>query len=431
VETRLSSPAARFTFLAALIVSAAILTFEAVRIWIAETHLESADPVEMEKGVRLVPGDADAWDRLGRYYLLSFTDPNIPLAVTDFRRAVDVDPLSENYWLDLASAYDASGDEESAQDAYAHARGVYPTSALVAWNYGNFLLREDKNDEGYAEIQKAVVGNPLLLPLAMSRVWHATADVNQLLDHVIPANVDAYVQALNFFGSIHQMQAGLVVWSRLAALKQPIRLAVVFPFIEELVREDDSDDARRMWNEATLASGDAQLALANDSVVSDGSFDAAFPYGGLGWNWESTQGAVINFDSSTPNGKGRSVRVDFSGGANLTVVQPSEYIAVAPATAYHFHAAMRTDDVTTDSGLRFDLHDPNHNAPNIQTENFTGTHPWTNLDLDVQTGPQTHFLLLRLYRAPSTFFENKLGGTVWITDISLAPASSATSQARK
>jgi hypothetical protein len=71
------------------------------------------------------------------------------------------------------------------------------------------------------------------------------------------------------------------------------------------------------------------------------------------------------------------------------------------------------------------LIDPHHGGVNVQTENFTGTRPWTDLDLDLTTTPNTHFLTIDLHREPSTFFDNKLSGTVWIADISLVPAIGA------
>jgi len=58
------------------------------------------------------------------------------------------------------------------------------------------------------------------------------------------------------------------------------------------------------------------------------------------------------------------------------------------------------------------------------TENFTGSRKWTATDLDVITGPETHFLVVRLYRGGSRLFENKLSGTVWIANLTLVPADS-------
>jgi hypothetical protein len=42
--------------------------------------------------------------------------------------------------------------------------------------------------------------------------------------------------------------------------------------------------------------------------------------------------------------------------------------------------------------------------------------------VELTTGPDTHFLLVRLLRFGSRLFDNKLSGTVWIADASLVSA---------
>jgi hypothetical protein len=220
------------------------------------------------------------------------------------------------------------------------------------------------------------------------------------------------------------VKPGLVVWQRLIALKQPIVLARTFRFFDELIREDDGDAALQMWNEAIVAAGDQQLAVSGgDSLVSDGLFQTDFPNGGLGWRWQTEPGTSIDFDTSTLNGKGRSVRLDFSGGTNPNVKEPMQYVAVEPGRTYHFHGAMRTDQITTESGTRFYISDPSHNNLNFQSASFVGTRPWSNIELNLTTSPQTHFLLIQLLRDPSKFFDNKLSGSVWISDVSLVSAA--------
>jgi len=115
--------------------------------------------------------------------------------------------------------------------------------------------------------------------------------------------------------------------------------------------------------------------------------------------------------------------LDFGGGRNLEISAPMQYVAVEPNRKYHFHAFMETEGISTESGMRFSIFDPNHNgAVNLMTENFTGSHKWTATDLDVATGPETHFLVVRLYRVASRLFENRLSGTVWLADVTLIPA---------
>ncbi len=422
------SPPLRRYLPIALLALAAIVIWQASEIWLADYRMKTGRPDEMEKSAALLPGNAEVWDRLGRYYLLSFANPDVPKAITEFQRAVKVDPRSEDYWMDLASAYDADGNTAGAEDAYAEARKAYPTSAMVDWNYGNYLLREGKQQQAYDEIRRAVRGDHNLLTLAMSRLWHSNPDVNQLIEHVIPPDVDSYFTALDFFSRLNEVQPGLAVWKRLVALKQPIALARTYNFFFILLHSDDSEDTLHVWNDAVAAAGTPGLAVRGDSLVSDGYFANSFPNGGLGWTWQTQPGAAINFDDSTPDGKGRSVRLDFNGGVNVDIQQPSQYVAVQPGRTYHFHAAIRTTEISTDSGMRFWISDPFRGGINLQSDDLTGTHPWTDVDLDVTTTPRTHFLSIRLLREPSKRFDNKLSGSVWIADVSLVPSEGGATQ---
>lgn len=426
MDTIASSPALRRCFPLMLPVVAAILIWQASELWLADYRMKTGSPAELQKSVDLVPGNAEAWDRLGRYYLLSFANPDVPQAISDFQRAVKIDPLSENYWIDLASAYDASGNSTGARDAYAEAHKAYPTSAIVDWNYGNFLLREGEEAQADEEIQRAVRGDPNLLTVAMSRIWHSSRDVNQMLDHVIPPDVGSYFTALDFFSRLNEVQPGLAVWQRLIALKKPIVLPRTYNFFFILLRSDDDRDTLRVWNDAVAAAGEPGLALQGESLVSDGHFENRFPNGGLGWTWQTQPGATIDFDSSTPDAKGRSVRLDFNGGVNANIQQPLQYVAVEPGRTYRFHAAIRTSDISTESGMRFSVADAFHGGINVQSANLIGTHAWTDVDFDVTTTPRTHFLAVKLARDPSKRFDNKLSGSVWIADVSLVPAKGGT-----
>ena len=89
---------------------------------------------------------------------------------------------------------------------------------------------------------------------------------------------------------------------------------------------------------------------------------------------------------------------------------------------------MRTDQITSDSGIRFLVADPNHdNTLNVISDNFIGSHGWSPINVDFTTGPLTHFVLIRVVRYPSTLFRNQLGGTAWVADISLTPTSGSQS----
>ena len=423
MELTFEGKRSRWALLIAALIVAFVFSFQAIRLWIADYRINSESLSSIKSGVALEPGNAAAWDTLGRFEQLDFVAGDPDEAVKAFQKAVQKDPLSAYYWMNLAGAYEAVGDIAHARDAFQQARNVYPLSAQVAWNYGNFLLRQQQPAEGYTQIQRAVRSDPSLLPLAISRTWRSSHDVEMLLNQVLPADQDAYFQALDFFASAQQAEPGLVVWQRLMSLGISIALPRSFPFLEELIRQDRSTDATRVWRDALRAAGFSHQEPQNGSQIWNGDFTGEFTNGGLGWRWDNLIGIAIDFDSAVPGHGGRSVRLDFGGGNNPDINKPLEYVPVEPSRIYRFRGYIRTESISTEHGMLFLIYDPHDsNAVNFRTESLVGTHLWDSVELRVVTGPQTHFLVIGLHREPSRLFDNKLSGSVWIADVSLVPA---------
>jgi tetratricopeptide (TPR) repeat protein len=183
----------RKAFLLVFFFAAAILTYQAIRIWVADYRVKSNRIDQMERGVALEPENAAAWNRLGRARETNFENLDPADAVADFQKAVARVPLSADYWMDLAVGYESIGNIPLAREALNRARAAYPGSA-----YGNFLLRHDDDAEGFAQINQALRADPTLVALAVSRVWHLSQDPNILLNQVLPVDEDAYFQAIDF-----------------------------------------------------------------------------------------------------------------------------------------------------------------------------------------------------------------------------------------
>jgi len=392
-----------------------------IRRTLAQKDSESTNFEQIQKAARLEPGNAEYWDLLGRFKELDFERPDISAAIQYFNRAVQLSPRSSAYWIDLSSAYETAGDAARARQALDTARGVYPASAEVVWEYGNYLLRQGEFDAGLAQIRQAIRIDPSLLPLAISRSWRANGDVNQLLDQMLPVDIDAYFQALDFFASIREVDPGMTVWRRILAMQQTFPLARSFPFIEELIREDRTAETREVWRDAVARSGPVSMGGAS-SLVWDGSFDQDFANGGLGWRVTDLVGVSREFDTKVFVSPPRSLRIDFGGASNLDLCEPSQFVPVEPNRSYRFQASLRTDVISTESGIRFAVFDPQHTgAPDLLTPSVTGTNEWMTQTGTITAGPSTHFLDICVRRRPSRLFENRLSGTAWVDDISLNP----------
>ena len=424
MEISLANARHRVLMLAGCALIGAVLIFQAIELWIENRWINSQNERLVERGVKLIPSDAAAWDNLGHLRQWKLADSDLPGAIDAYRRALREDPHSAHDWLDLASAEEASGNDVEAHDAFVHAQTVYPDSAEVAFYYGNFLLRRADYAPAYAQLRRAVQADPSLLPLAISRAWRATGNANQIIDRLLPPNDSVYFQAIDYFAGIHQCDAALSLWKRVADSKEQVPLSSTFPLIDELIAEDRSDDARRVWSQV-ISSAALPGHHASRSVMWDGDFEADLSGGGLGWRWAPAPGVYLLFEAAPSQADGRALRLDFNGGSNLDLAGPYEFVPVDPGQAYHFHALMRTEAITTDSGPRFSISDPNHaGAVNVVTKNFTGSHDWTPVDADFVASPQTHFVVVRLIRPPSRLFDNKLAGTLWIAGISVMPVAS-------
>ena len=133
-------------------------------------------------------------------------------------------------------------------------------------------------------------------------------------------------------------------------------------------------------------------------------------------------GADFDFDMDVKHSGSRSARLIFDGTENLSYEGLFQYVLVSPGTHYRFQGFLRTDQISTESGMRFEIVDPKDPQHlDVVTPNETGTLPWTLEQIDFTTGPRTHLIQIRLARRPSERLDNKLRGTVWIDDISIAP----------
>jgi tetratricopeptide (TPR) repeat protein len=405
-----------------------VFVYSAAKLWIASNWMHSLDRAKMQKAIALEPGYAEYWDRMGRLLQFELDDQDLAGALKNYQMAVKLSPRTARYWVDLAVVQETLGDVQQAREDFAQALAAYSTSAEIRWAYANFLLRQGEMPAALKAMRESIAGDPSLLPLAITRAWHATGDADELATNVLPADPQSYLQALDFFAQEKNVDAGLKIWNDLAARPQKFSIEKLFPFFEEMIRENRAADAQRMWNEALDVCGLPHDKI-REQLVFNGGFENDILNGGLDWRLSQVLGMNVEYDTSIRHGGSRSLRMDFDGGSNLDLIEPAQFVPVEAGQQYTFHAYLRTDSITTESALHFEIFDPSHRGEvAAATDGLDGTHLWTGVDAEIRTGPQTKFLEVLLRRTPSRQFENKLSGTVWIDDVSLTPGTASDSE---
>jgi tetratricopeptide (TPR) repeat protein len=424
MQISLSSDWRRSLFLILIVLAPAGLIFGAGKAWLAAHWAASSNPDAWFRAAKLEPGNAEYWHRLGLLEEWDFERGDPHQAILYLRRATETNPRSDMDWMDLASAYESVGKMAPAQEAFERAKTAYPASAEVAWRYGSFLVRRGGLSEAFAEIRRALATDPNLTFEALSECWKASADVPRILHEVLPAEARYYLTALDYFLAHHQADAALTVWNGLLALKQRFEMQRAVPLVDELISEGRFEEAQRAWQQALVATNWPQYQTGDSSLVFNGGFEGDLLNGGFDWRKDAISGAAFSLDSGVVHSGEHSLRIAFDGSTNLDFAQFRQWVPVEPSRRYRFQAYVRTEAISTDSGIRFALYDVFHPAAlQILTANLLGTHPWSVVETELTTNPETRLLAIVLRRIPSGKFDNKLRGTVWVDDVALVPIS--------
>jgi hypothetical protein len=426
MPTERVNPAWRWTIFAAFLSAAFMLAASGIRHAVAAHWANAGNPDLQLRAAEIEPSNSDLWYQLARHRQLDLENTDLQAAISYYQRATSINPISPFYWIDFASAYESAGNVSAAERAFRQSRELYPISADAAWRYGNFLLRQGRVPEGFQQIHEALSVDPKLTIPAVSVCWRATQNIGEILGSVLPDAPDENWGAIEFFVRAGEPLPAMAVWRRLAPHLGSVPLARSFPLIDMLIATGHGQDAGTVWNQALPAAGISRHPDTEGSLVWNGGFEADTLDGGFDWRFGSVQGAEISWDEASVHSGRRSLRVDFDGTANIDFQSISQYVVVLPATRYRFSAFLRTQDLTTESGVRFEIRDLSHSAtPARSTAGLVGTQDWTKQTIDFVTGPDTNLLQLVLRRTPSSMLANKIRGTVWVDDVKLVPLSAS------
>jgi tetratricopeptide (TPR) repeat protein len=422
---RVSESLSRALVVLVAIAIAAPLSYYSVRMARAAYEAERETADGFRKAVHLEPSNPNYWYWLGHFEQFNLGQPDSSRAEFYFQRAVALNPVYTNAWLDLGTNYESDGNTKAAREAFLRAKLSYPSSAEVSWRYGNFLLREGDLPIAYAEIRRAVQAEPHRAASAFSRCYRANPDIDAILNQALPAEPAVYVDVLGEAAQSKQLAVARIVWRRLLLLHPHLHFQDFDPFVSQLFATGQSTDARQVWDEGVATMTLPALQQAKDSLVWDPSFESGAEGYLFSWRYQPvTQGVQILLDPKQKHSGSQSLRLTFDGKHNQNLEPACTVVNVDPKNAYHFSGWVRTQDLTTNSGIGFRIHSVGGPAPSInQTSEIHDTTPWTSLEMTWMAGPQVHQASICIMREPSDTPNMNISGTAWVDDVNLVPQS--------
>src|SRR5215472_9307438 len=402
------------------------LSFSGIRAAIARNGAEGDTANGLKLAVRLEPENPNYWYFLGRYQQDNLEQSNSALAAESYRKAVALNPLATDAWLELAMAYELDGKFDQARDAYLAAKKSYPGSAEVSWRYGNFLLRHGQQVQAYTELRRAIEADPHRAALAFSRAYRSNPNLDEILQQLLPAKQSVYVDVISEAAGSKQLAVAQTVWTQLIALHSRLPIREVDYLVSELLQAGDLSAARRVWDQGVATMNLPPLLEAPGSVLWDPSFESGIRGYSFSWHFEPiVQFVSIGLDRSEKLSGNQSLRLSFDGKHNPNLEAACSTGIVQPGTTYHFSGWIKTRDITTENGVGFRVRSTDDgSAPVLNTREFHGGNPWTSVDQTWTASPRTHQAQVCVVRNPSDSPGVRISGTAWVDDVNLVPEPS-------
>ncbi len=422
---RLSDSLSRGLVVAAALLVALWLCFFGVRTAIARYYSEVETAKYLETAVRLEPDNPDYWYSLGRFQQYNLEQQDAAGALKSYEKAIELNPVATEAWLDLGTAYELDGKTDKARAAYVEAKKSYPTSADVSWRYGNFLLRQGNQVQAYAELRRAMEADPSRAASAFSRAYRTNPNIDEILRDLLPAKQSVYVDVIWEALSEKQLAVAKTVWAKLLTINPTPRLDLreVNRLVSELLFSGEYTEARRVWDQGTATMNLPPLLQPKSTVVWDPSFETDVNGSAFSWGYPAIlQGASIGLDKSQKLSGKQSLRLSFDGKHDPSFETPCTQAIVEPGTTYRFSGWIKTNALTSDQGVGFRLRSIGQTAPTVtSTQQILGTNPWTVVDQVWTAGPDIRRVQICVVRDSSVNPDARISGTAWVDDVNLLP----------
>jgi tetratricopeptide (TPR) repeat protein len=272
-------------------------------------------------------------------------------------------------WIDLGNTKEELGNTAGALAAMDQAVRWAPHYAHTHWQRGNLLLRMGRPEDAFAELRKAAAANETYFPNLLDLAWGMSGGDVKAAEGLIDINTESERAA----------------WIRFLVAAKAYREAFAF------------------WGRQ------------GTSIV-NGGFEEPFILNdtGFGWFVSPEHKNRMAIDVSEKLEGTRSLQINLDGNWPPATPLLSQIIIVEPATTYRVSFSVKTKDLVTGGPPVLIISDSKTNQLG-KSENFpTATSPWTNLNFEFTTLPNSQAAVIRLQRNNCDSSPCPIFGTLWL-----------------
>lgn len=416
MQISLASPARKYLFLTLCGVCAASLAWSAASECAASYLADRGDALNLQRAVRLEPRNAEYQSRVGQYFSLVDRDPT--KSVHALQLATSLNPHKSRYWLQLASAYQVSGDQDAQVQAMERGLAADPRTPNTAWDAGNLYMVMGETDKALQQFKLVLDHEPSMASAVFPMSWRINSSVDSYLGGYLPPSLDVYFAFLDFLMAKKETAASEKVWNQLASLGQPLKKQRAFDFIRFLLTQREVEAASNVWQQCAALCGLEGYQPSAGNLVINGDFAKDVQNAGFDWQYTKLPEVSLALDPAQLHESHRSLLIDFNA-RTLNDAGIRQLIPVRPGLSYDFSGYFKTEKLEGAGGPRFALIDPYSNALVYASDTLSGSDSWKQVQGTFTTAPNTKLLALLVQRVPA---EDAIRGKLWISDLQIRQA---------
>lgn len=399
------------------------LAGEGIRIALAARLGDSSSILEMKRAVSLDQRDPGLHFRLGRAEIYGLEDSDPSEGIRQLQRATELAPHVTRYWMALAFACEFENTMACANHAIARSVALSPMVPQVRWEAASYYLRANRPALAFSQFRRLLQIAPSYAGAAFEACLQAADSPEAVYRQVVgpssgPSLKMAYV---NFLSTHGQEKVAFEVWKEVAGGKTSFSFPLVDPYLKRLIDSRHYRQASVVWHDLERRGIVKQSAGHDpDNLVFNGGFEESPLDAGFDWRYRQEPYVAIDFRARHAYQGKRCLEIVFSDVENHRDEPVYQLVPVEPGKTYELSAYVRSNNITSDSGPRLRLVDPECPAClNVSTRATLGTTPWHKVSLNFRTGPHAHLVRLSVWRSPGIDFPAEILGTLWLDQVSI------------
>ena len=400
-----------------------------VRWYIGNTLAEYFDPETSGEDLARLAVTLAPDDPLTHWRLADFTERELPVdqigaAVREYEVAVSLSPFDYRYWMALGRALEQASDIQRSENALRRAVELAPSYSYPRWYLGNLLLRNERYEEAFAELQLASEADPELRSQLFNLAWEVFKGDTASLQSVVGQSAAARAQFSLYSIGRGRIDDSLQLWSTLSDDERRDNVTTAHAIIESLVNNRKYHHAASVWNGIT-SQPNYQVAIG---AILDPGFEDGGSYANasvFGWKLKSHAQAQIGIDPNHSHSGSRSLRLIFQVRSTQSTFNISQLVPVQPNTQYTFQTFVKTQKLASAATPMLAIIDA---ASDTSIANSApvpaGDNDWQQITLTFRTGANTEAITLMLQRSSCGDTQVcPMFGTVWYDDFNLKTGS--------